>query len=218
MGSVFFIVAIIAFGGFIFFITWWLAKKRTEKMQGYAEARGYTFEGDAHSIGAQLHEFKLFNQGHSTRIMNAMRGSKETGAVHICDYQYSTGSGKNRTTHHQTIALLHTPGRRAPHFFVRRQARFFDAIGKLFGGQDINFEEDPDFSKKYVLQGAGDEEMLRRFMSPGLRELFTRLADRNLVVEVNGELMLIHQSRRLGKHEDIDALMADAVNIRRQWS
>lgn len=218
MEPVFFIVAMVAFGAAVFGLSWWLNKKRTEKMQSYSESRGYTFEGDAHTIGMQLDAFKLFTQGHSSRIRNAMRGAKETGAIHICDYQYSTGSGKNRTTHHQTIALLHTPGRRAPHFFIRRQARFFDAVGKLFGGQDINFDEDPDFSNKYVLQGAGDEDVLRRFMTPGLRELLTRLADRNLVVEVNGELMLIHQSRRLGKHDDIDALLADAVNIRRQWS
>lgn len=218
MESALFIAGSLAFLGAIFGLNWYLAKKRTETMQAYSESRGYTFEGDAHSIGAQLHDFKLFNQGHSARIRNAMRGVKETGAVHICDYQYSTGSGKNRTTHHQTIALLHTPGRRAPHFFMRRQVRFLDAIGKVFGGQDINFEEDPDFSKTWVLQSNGDEALLRRFLSPALREHLNRLAHRNLVVEVNGDLMVIHQSRRLGKHEDIDALLADAVNIRRHWS
>lgn len=213
-----FFLAMAAFVVFVFLGARYLEQKRREKMQAFAEARGFSFEGEAHSFGGDLNDFKLFSQGHSARIKNAMRGMKEVGAVHVCDYQYSTGSGKNRTTHHQTIAMLRTPGRRAPHFFLRRQNRFFDALGKLFGGQDINFEEDPDFSKTYVLQTSGDHEMLRRFMSPGLRELLTRLADRNFVIEVNGEAMLIHRARQLSKHEDIDALLADAVNIRRQWS
>ncbi|MGV3619520.1 MAG: hypothetical protein ACO1OB_01815 [Archangium sp.] len=213
-----FVVGIVLFVVFIFLAAQYIEKKRREKMQAYAEARGFAFEGEAYSFAGELNDFKLFNQGHSTRVKNAMHGVKDVGAVHICDYQYTTGSGKNRHTHHQTIAVVRTPGRRAPHFFLRRQNRFFDALGKLFGGQDINFEEDPDFSKTYVLQTSGDEELLRRFFSPALREVLTRLADRNFVIEVNGESMLIHRARQLSNHEDIDALLSDATNIRRHWA
>lgn len=197
---------------------WWLEKKRTEDMQAYAEARGYAFEGEDHSLRGELMRFKLFTLGHSAQVKNAMRGVKELGAVHICDYQYTTGSGKHKTTHDQTIAVLHTPGRRAPHFFVRRQSRFFDALGRLFGGQDINFDDDPEFSSAFVLQTSGDEQQLRHFMSPALREALTRLKHTNLVLEVTGDAMLLHRGKRLGSGEDLDALYADAVNIRRQWS
>lgn len=216
--QILFFVGVAAFIGLLIWFAWWLEKKRTEKMEAFAQSRGFAFEGEAHSIGNQLYEFKLFNQGHSATVKNAMRGAKEVGAIHVCDYQYVTGSGKNRHTHHQTIAVVHTPGRNAPHFFVRRQNRFFDAVGKLFGGQDINFDDDPEFSKTWVLQTSGDEGSLRHFMSSRLREHLTRVADRNFVLEVSGEYMLIHQSKRLKKEEDIDALLADAVNIRRLWS
>ena len=81
----------------------------------------------------------------------------------------------------------------------------------------INFDDDETFSKAYVLQTSGDENQLRQFMSPRLRETFNRLADKNLILEVNGDVMVIHQGRRL-KPEQVSELIADAVNIRRNWS
>ena len=45
--------------------------------------------------------------------------------------------------------------------FVRRA--LFDALGKLFGGQDINFDEDEAFSSAWVLQTTDDEARVRSF-------------------------------------------------------
>ncbi len=216
--NVLFIVGFIGFVVGIIALSWWFEKKRTEAMEAYAQSRGFTFEGENPALMAELRNFKLFGQGHSQVVKNAMRGAKDIGAIRICDYTYTTGSGKHRTVHNQTIAVVHTPGRNAPHFFVRRQRALFDSLGKLFGGQDINFDDDPAFSNAYVLQTSGGEQRLQSFMSVGLRETFTRLVDKNLIVEVKGDTLLIHQGKRLKKHEDIDGLVADAVNIRRQWS
>ena len=119
--------------------------------------------------------------------------------------------------HRQTICVLKTPGRLAPHFFVRRQRALFDALGKAFGGQDINFDDDVPFSKAYVLQTTGDEQQLRGFMTSALRETLNRMADRNIMMEVVGDTLVLHHGRRL-KPEQLEALVADAVNIRRQWS
>ncbi|MFO0596491.1 MAG: hypothetical protein U0228_14335 [Myxococcaceae bacterium] len=213
---------ILAIGGFIAFIAgiiyiaWLVEKKRTEAMTAYAQQHGMQFEGVRPQLIQEMNSFKLFNQGHSKSVKNLMRGAKDAGAVRICDYQYTTGHGKHRTVWNQTICVLQTPGRSAPHFFCRRQRALFDALGKMFGGQDINFDDDPAFSKAYVLQTSGDEQQLRHFMSPALRELLTRLSDKNIVLEVVGDTLLLHQGRRL-KPEQIDALVADAVNIRRTW-
>jgi hypothetical protein len=214
---------ILAFGGIaavvggIVYLAWWMEKKRTEAMEAFAQSHGYVFEGASPQLIDELSAFKLFNQGRARTAKNLMRGSKEPGAVRLCDYQFTTGSGKHQQVHQQTICVLKTPGRQAPHFFVRRQRALFDALGKVFGGQDINFEDDPAFSKAYVLQTSGDEQQLRGFMTPGLREALTRMADRNVVMEVVGDTLVIHHGRRL-KPDQLEALVADAVNIRRQWS
>lgn len=217
-GPVVLVVGVVGLIGGLIWLAYWLEKKRTEFMQGYAESKGLTFLGANQELWKQLETFKLFGQGHSRKLRNAMRGLKEVGEVHVADYKYVTGSGKHQQTHEQTIVVVRTPGRAAPHFFARRQNAFFDAIGKVFGGQDINFDDDPEFSKAWVLQTAGDERLLRNFMSPQLRETLTRLANKKPQLEASGELLLLHFSRRLKKHEDLDGLLADATNVRRHWS
>lgn len=201
----------------IAYLAWLMEKKRTEAMTAWAQSHGYVFEGATPQLIDELSAFKLFNQGRARTAKNTMRGSKEPGAVRICDYQFTTGSGKHQQVHQQTIVVLKTPGRMAPHFFLRRQRALFDALGKVFGGQDINFEDDQAFSKAYVLQTNGDEQQLRGFMSPGLRDTLTKMADRNLLMEVVGDTLVLHLGRRL-KPEQLDGLVADAVNIRRNWS
>jgi hypothetical protein len=201
----------------IVYLAWLMEKKRTEAMTAYAQSHGYVFEGATPQLIDELSAFKLFNQGRARTAKNTMRGSKEPGAVRICDYQFTTGSGKHQQVHQQTIVVLKTPGRMAPHFFLRRQRALFDALGKVFGGQDINFEDDQAFSKAYVLQTNGDEQQLRGFMSPGLRDMLTKMSDRNLLMEVVGDTLVLHLGRRL-KPEQLDGLVADAVNIRRNWS
>lgn len=201
----------------IVYLAWLMEKKRTEAMTAWAQSHGFVFEGATPQLIDELSAFKLFNQGRARTAKNTMRGSKEPGAVRICDYQFTTGSGKHQQVHQQTIVVLKTPGRMAPHFFLRRQRALFDALGKVFGGQDINFEDDQAFSKAYVLQTNGDEQQLRGFMSPGLRDMLTKMADRNLLMEVVGDTLVLHLGRRL-KPEQLDGLVADAVNIRRNWS
>ena len=208
---------VIALIGGIVYLAWLMEKKRTEAMTAFAQAHGYVFEGNSPELIAQLAGFKLFNQGRARTAKNLMRGAKDPGAIRICDYQFTTGSGKHQQVHQQTIVVLATPGRVAPHFFVRRQRALFDALGKVFGGQDINFEDDPTFSKAYVLQTNGDEQQLRGFMSAGLRDTLSKMADKNLMMEVDGDTLVLHQGKRL-KPEQIEALVADAINIRRQWS
>jgi len=208
---------VIALIGGIVYLAWLMEKKRTEAMTAYAQAHGYVFEGNSPELIAQLAGFKLFNQGRARTAKNLMRGAKDPGAIRICDYQFTTGSGKHQQVHQQTIVVLATPGRVAPHFFLRRQRALFDALGKVFGGQDINFDDDPTFSKAYVLQTNGDEQQLRGFMSAGLRDTLSKMADKNLMMEVDGDTLVLHQGKRL-KPEQIEALVADAINIRRQWS
>lgn len=208
---------VLALVGGAVYLTWLMDKKRTEAMTAFAQSHGYVFEGVAPNLVNELSAFKLFSQGRARTVKNLMRGSKDPGGVRICDFQYTTGSGKNQQVHKQTICVLKTPGRNAPHLFLRRQSKLFDMLGKLFGGQDINFDDDPTFSKTYVLQTSGDEQQLRGFMTAGLRETLSRMADRNIMMEVVGDTLVLHYGRRLKPHQ-LEALVADVVNIRRQWS
>lgn len=217
LGPVIAIGGLVLFIGGIGYLVWLMDKKRTEAMTAWAQANGFVFEGKVPQLAQELGGFKLFSQGRSRTVKNLMRGSKEVGTVRVCDYQFTTGSGKQQQVHHQTICIVNTPGRAAPHFFLRKQSRFFDALGKMFGGQDINFDDDETFSKAFVLQTNENEQQLRHFMSPRLREGLTRMADRNPLVEVAGDVMVFHFGKRL-KPDQLPGLIADAVNLRRLWA
>lgn len=109
--------------------------------------------------------FKVFSVGRSRSARNVLRGESGRIRVLLGDYQYTTGSGKNSTTHRHTVCILEREGLDLPRCYMRPQ-NLFDALGKLFGGQDIDFEDDPVFSKAFVLQGTNVAAIRRRFDRP----------------------------------------------------
>ena len=189
-------------------------KRRREAVAAWATSRSLTFEPARPSTVDEYERFKLFKAGHTRRAFNFVQGRRDGFELRVVDYQYKTGGGRNARSHKQTVCILDGESRHDVHFFCRRQSTVFDAIGKLFGGQDVNFDDDPAFSKAFVLQTNGEEARLRTFMSPRLRALLVDLAPRNITLEVNGGTLVLHMGRRV-KPEELDDLVAVALRIRR---
>lgn len=202
-------------GGGIY-LAWLYEKKRSEAFQHYAAQHDWTFEKNGHGRLEEVSHFKLFNQGHGRRLTNVVLGAKDGAFVSIGDYRYTVGSGKSSRTYNQTVCAVRVPGLDLPHFFARRQLLLFDDLGRLFGGQDLNFDEDPEFSKAYVLQTQGNEARVRQYFNQRARNAFTELARKSPQVEGHGEALLLHFGKRLGVDE-LDGLVADAVNLVRCW-
>ena len=57
----------------------------------------------------------------------------------LTDYQYTTGSGKNSTTHNLTVAAYCIPGLDLPDFALESE-NFLTRFAEKFGMQDIDFE------------------------------------------------------------------------------
>ncbi len=190
-------------------------KKRTEAMRAYAGGRRFEFaEADTTVLGGVA--FKIWSRGRGQSVTNVIRGMLNDVEIVLCDFRYVIGSGKHKRVHRCSLCLLRTPGRGAPPFFLRRQLALFDGLGKLFGGQDINFPEDRAFSEAYVLQTAADEGALRRFMNPKLRDALVRLKDQRFTVESVGDQVLIEHPRRLKVH-DLDGFVTNAMMLRATW-
>ncbi|HSI03542.1 MAG: hypothetical protein ACAI38_26005 [Myxococcota bacterium] len=193
-----------------------LEKRRTEALRAFATSRRFEFaETDTGMLGGV--PFKTLSRGRSQRIDNVIRGTLNGIELVLCDFRYVSGSGKNRRTNRRSLCLLRTPGHAAPPFFARRQIALFDGLGKLFGGQDINFPEDQAFSEAYVLQTSGDEGELRRFMNAKTRGAFIRLKDQRFTVENIGDQVLVENSRRLKVHQ-LDLFLTNAMTLRAAWS
>jgi len=146
-------------------------RERTEAMRSVANFLQWNFVDVAPwNMITNLDYFTLFNQGHSKQIKNFMYGEANGVKAAMFDYIYVTGSGKNRTTHFQTVTYLEPANLRTPYFTLRPEG-FFTKIMTAFGYQDIDFGQRPEFSKQYLLRGQ-DEMAIRQTFNDQLLSFF----------------------------------------------
>ncbi len=169
--------------------------KRSQAWQELAQRPGFRFLGkDPHLLGECGH-FRVFQSGHTQSLRNMVALDAPAVQIRIGDFSYVTGSGKNRTTHYQTVCVLQSDTLQVPHCYVRPERRFWDAIGSRLGMQDIDFDEDPEFSAAFVLQG-DDEEAVRRRFDANVRAWFSERAERGVHFEArDNTLVLFHRKR-----------------------
>ena len=156
--------------GFVIFIIFYArqqAKKRASELLALSQEKGYSYQSDDQNderMYMQYSFFRLFTVGRGRKASNIISFQDGDRTVTVFDYTYTTGSGKSQSTHISTNIVIRQDNRDYPHFFVRREVAVVDFLGKIFGGQDINYDEDEEFSKSFVLQGQ-DEEQTRAFFS-----------------------------------------------------
>jgi len=202
------IIGLAVFGG----LAWYnshQAKKRTEACQAQAGAMGLEFAETADELIGRLGDFALFKRGRRKRTRNVLTG--DAGDVKICifDYRYTTGRGKQKRVHKQTVVLLESANIQAPAFSMRQQS-FFDKFGKVLGFQDIDFTSHPKFSKMFVLQGP-DEQAVREFFTPSLLEFFETQEKVN--VEGGFGRVMIYVGRKMLPPEEAKDALAKAYEV-----
>ena len=79
----------------------------------------------------------------------------------IFDYYYVISHGKSRETRSQTVFLIEKPGINLPHFSLMPE-NFLTKMANMFMMKDIDFDNHPVFSKKYLLTGSV-EDSIRQF-------------------------------------------------------
>jgi hypothetical protein len=206
-----FAVAMLGLGA----VNWYLIKRRTEGFMAFAEEARLTFSATSSTVEEQLSRFKVYGAGRSRAARNVLEGVRDDRRVTLFDFAYTEGSGKNSTRRVHTLCLVDGGGGEAPPFFVRRQSAISDRLGKLFGGQDLDFEDDPTFSKGWVLQST-DEPGARAFFTPRVRSFFAERSG-SLVAEHHDGVLLVDFTRQV-KVDELEELLSTAVNLRRHWS
>lgn len=168
------------------------ARERREAMARLAASLGLRYyAADPWDLPSRYGHFDLFGHGHSKRASNIMGGERDGRSVIAFDYRYTTGSGKNQTTHHYQGAVLEIPIV-APRLRMRRE-NVLDRVASWVGYDDIDFESD-EFSRRYHVKSED-----RRF---AYDILHTRLIDYLLrcgtapSMEMQGPLVLVYDSGR----------------------
>lgn len=128
-------------------------RKRTAGLEALAAELGLSFSPKPGvPAWSELKHFRVFSHGHSQRAYNLMRGETSGIEMKLFDFYYSTGSGKSRSHYYCTIAAFEDHNLNLPMYLMRPES-FLDRLGLNFDGKDINFDDRPVFSKRYLLTG-----------------------------------------------------------------
>lgn len=186
-------------------------KKRRKEISDYCIKNDLVYS-ESVDIPATATRFSLVNNsGHSVEYYAGMSGIRGDYDFIVFDYHYATGSGKGRHDYYHTICVVSNVNFKMPQFFIRDENFILDSLGKLFGGQDINFTSDPKFSKMFVLQGKS-EPLVREFFDDRIRTAFVNNHISGYKYEGNKDCLMICAPKMLSLKDRI-ILLAKAMSI-----
>ena len=190
-------------------------KQRRREIKNYCMKNNLEYHETAYNIPRIVNSFSLVkDRGHTNEWIVQMSGVRGEYNFYIFEHYSVSGSGKSRTVITNTICVILKEGVDLPQFFIRDENLILDSLGKLFGGQDINFTEDPVFSSKFVLQGK-DEADIRNFFDSEKRRAFVSYHVNGYKYEGNADcfMTLLPGSHKVGERLK---LLSDAMSIFRE--
>jgi len=168
-------------------------QRRAEEWAAAAAQLGLVVRPEIEGL-EHLGHLSFFQKGHSRRIRNLIQGSAWGPEAWLGDFEWVTGSGKNRHRHRTSFCALRDPALALPRFELRPESSLLDAIAGLFGAPDIDFEEDPAFSKAYRLTGAEPTAVRARF-DPSVRSQLLQQPSPVPYLEGAGDTLLFQPGR-----------------------
>ncbi|NEQ29775.1 MAG: hypothetical protein F6K04_02040 [Leptolyngbya sp. SIO4C5] len=156
---IFIIFILIAVG--LIGLSLYLAYRRRRAIEAIAPQLGLQFIGKGNQlVPSVVWSFNLFSKGRSRQVFNVLKGQANGADIFLFDYSYRIGSGKHSSTQYHTVALLCAESLDLPAFLLTPE-NLFHKIGNLFGYHDIDFDDYPLFSERYLLRGS-DEARIRQ--------------------------------------------------------
>jgi len=194
-------IAILFFAifGIAFFVGLYYEMRRHGALKELAEKLGLGFEKKSTlDTLKNIENLELFNSGYARRIKNKLFSSNSQMEEMIFGYEYVSGAGRNSSKSHQTVVYFHDSDLILPHFKLNPE-NIFHKIGDAFGYKDIDFDEQPAFSKKYFLKGQ-DERAIRKVFNTLV--INWCMEHSGITIECNGNsLVIYHKSKRVSVKE-----------------
>lgn len=190
-------------------------ERRRKGIRDYCFKHGLNYSDVAGAVPSNAYSFSILaEKGHTNKWQTEMSGKRGDYSFSIFEHYYVTGYGKHRHTYTDTICVVTKPRVNMPQFFIRDENMILDSLGKLFGGQDINFEEDPTFSRQFVLQGMIERD-IRRFFDRKVRSAFVTKRTRGYKYEGHRNCFAACISGKLNIEERL-ALLSNVMKIFRE--
>jgi hypothetical protein len=186
------------------------AKKRTRELTAVAQQIGFRFVGKNWSGLSLSSEPKVsLLQRTRGRFSNVMSGS--SGGLQISLFDYTYPMGKSSVT--QTLAAFSQDQQLPP--FALRPENVFDRIGDAVFHNDINFDSNPEFSKRYLLRSPDEANTLRLF-TPSLLTYLEQFQTK-WYIEGAGPTLIVYRGGRPVSPFDMPAFLEETSRIARTF-
>jgi hypothetical protein len=185
---------------------------RPEELRRVAMELGMQFqEDDEWGLKALLRDFKLYKAGHSQKVKCLMQSTSSMleEKVSIFDFKKVIQAGNTPVVYWQTAFFIQSKELGLPSMLLKPE-NFFHKIGTLFGMQDIDFEEYPEFSDSFLLKGE-DEAMIRKMIKENVMRFF--LINREWCMEAVGYFMIMYRERKLVSPQEIRILYKNGMKL-----
>lgn len=209
------LVAVIV--GLMWGLHWWLKSRRRTALQSTAAELGFQFDPKGNqSLVHRLAGFDLQGRSRSfgrQPVSNLLRRDENGRHITIFDYRTRKQHTSDSPTT-MTILLLESERLDLPAFVARPEA-LFQKLGTVLGGEDIDFPEHPEFSRKYVLQGE-DEEQIRKLMTGAVIRAFERhtgVGISGISVEGRGRRLIVYHYLRSVSAKDLREFLNAGLEI-----
>ncbi len=209
------VIPFIMFGGFfvlvavIITVSVIYGRKRTRELTEVAQRIGFQFVGKGAGPTFPLQPRVSMLQRTRGRFGNVMTGS--SGGLQISLFDYTYPAGKTSVT--QTVASFSGSQQLPP--FALRPENFFDRIGDAIVHNDIDFDSNPEFSRRYLLKSP-DEAGTRRLFNPSLLTSLEQI-QANWCVEGTGPLIIVYHGGRTVSPYDLPAFLEETSMIARTF-
>ncbi len=170
--------------------------ERTQIMRALAHEMSLEFEEANNDILPYLEEFSLFKKGKRKEIRNLMKSKDQwmTSDFYVFDYYYQVKNGKNHRKFSTTVFFANSKRLALPEFLLRPENLFHNLIQYMGFQQDIDFEEHPEFSENYLLQG-DDEAYIRNSFDETVLKYFT--VNQNWTLEGVNYYLVFYKNKQL---------------------
>ncbi len=163
------------------------------------------------------HELSHFQEGHSHDVREAFRKTVDGTDITLFTHQYKfrrlrrlLDGDYHDEKIEQTVLLCHAPGLELPWFFLKPESIGDKLDHAVFGIQDIDFTEDPDFSRRYVLQG-NNIDHIKQALTPSIRAYLAQHTGAS--VEAYGDVLLCYRAKKLIKPSGLAQFVDDGVGL-----
>ncbi len=189
----FFIILIIGSLMLIAVLIFVLERIKRKKIMEYCEKHRFMYDRSPASMIGTSDAYDVLMKGERSYYSDGMFGKRGDIEINIVDFECVSGHGKHRSHWSYTLCQLYKPNVYFPVFFIRDENAILDTLGSMLGGQDIDFDEDKVFSRKFVLQGLYEEE-IRKFFNSKVRNAFTKFHKYGYCYESKGNCFLLYIS------------------------